>query len=434
MISDYQEAWSWLLSLLHCGIKLGLHQTRRLAELCGSPDRGLRFIHLAGTNGKGSTGAMLERALRENKFKTGFFSSPHLISACERIRINGCAVNDRDFAAAAEKVKAAVEVMHKEDMHPTYFEALTVIGLLVFKQHQCDYIVWETGMGGRLDSTNIVDPVMSVITNIALDHEKYLGGTLAAIAGEKAGIIKQNRPVVIGQMAPEAEEVIRNKALEMQSSFTRAADIAPLEKTADEMMQPNCQRFQCAGEVIELKLNGLMQQRNAQLVIAVLKVLNLWNAESREALSLTRWPARIELLKDNRILLDGGHNPDGLTSLTEPLKVLYPGKKFNWIFGAFADKDYSNGLKIIAPLAKSLSAVSFAEEARLSAAPEDICSKAKSLGIEDCRIVDDLADLLKKISAGEKTADELPTVIAGSLYLAGEVLEILEKPEHVLEL
>ena len=123
-----------------------------------------------------------------------------------------------------------------------------------------------------------------------------------------------------------------------------------------------------------------------------------------------------------------------MTSLTETLKVLYPNKKFDWIFGAFADKDYSNGLKIIAPLARSLSAVSFAEEARLSAAPEDICSKARALGIEDCRIVDDLAELLKKISAGEKTAEDLPTVIAGSLYLAGEVLEILEKPEHVLEL
>ena len=433
MISDYQEAWDWLLSLLHCGIKLGLHQTRRLAELCGSPEQGLRFIHLAGTNGKGSTGAMLERALRENNFKTGFFSSPHLISACERIRINGRAVSDADFAAAAEKVKAAVEVMHKEDMHPTYFEALTVIGLLVFKQHQCDYIVWETGMGGRLDSTNIVDPVMSVITNIALDHEKYLGSTLAAIAGEKAGIIKLHRPVVVGQMAEEAETVIRAKAVEMQSEFTRAADIAPLEKTFSDVMQPNCQRFQCAGEVIELKLNGLMQQRNAQLVIAVLKKLDLWNAESRRGLSFARWPARIELLQDGRFLLDGGHNPDGIRSLAETLVKLYPGKKFDFVFGAFADKDYTGGLEIIAPLMRSLTAVSFAEEARISADAGELCRSAAALGVPKVGIADSLAEHLRR-TAAEPDPEGVPTVIAGSLYLAGEVLNILSPRERVLDL
>ena len=433
MISDYQEAWSWLLSLLHCGIKLGLHQTRRLAELCGSPDRGLRFIHLAGTNGKGSTGAMLERALRENKFKTGFFSSPHLISVCERIRINGRAVSDEDLAAAAQQVKEAVEIMHKEDMHPTYFEALTVIGLLLFKKHGCDYVVWETGMGGRLDSTNIVDPVISVITNIALDHEKYLGNTLSAIAGEKAGIIKPGRPVVVGCMAPEAEAVIRSKAAEMQSDFTRAMVVAPLEKSAGDAMEPGLQRFCCAGEAIELKLNGLMQQRNAQLVIAVLKKLDLWNAESKRGLSLARWPARIELLQNGRFLLDGGHNPDGLTSLAETLRKLYPGKKFDFVFGAFADKDYAGGLAIVAPLMRSLAAVSFAEEARLSAKAEDVCRTAGEFGVEVCTGVDDLAAYLKQ-KAAEPDPEGVPTVIAGSLYLAGEVLNILSPRERVLDL
>ena len=434
MIDNFEQACSWLFGLHRFGIKLGLEQTVRLTELCGAATNELKFIHLAGTNGKGSNGAMLERALRNNGYTTGFYSSPHLVSACERIRINGKAISESEFIELAGVLENAVEKMRAEGRQPTYFEAVTAMAMLSFMRHKCDYVVWETGMGGRLDATNIVQPVISVITNIALDHEKFLGDNVSAIASEKAGIVKANAPVVVGQMALEAEEVIRLKAAMVNTEFYRAKDVAPLSDPDKSVMQVNRQEFICNGEKITLKLNGLMQQRNAQLVIAVLKVLNLWNAESREALSQTRWPARIELLKDNRILLDGGHNPDGLTSLTETLKVLYPGKKFDWIFGAFADKDYSNGLKIIAPLAKSLSAVSFAEEARLSAAPEDICSKAKALGIEDCRIVDDLADLLKKISAGEKTADELPTVIAGSLYLAGEVLEILEKPEHVLEL
>ena len=288
-------------------------------------------------------------------------------------------------------------------------------------------------MGGRLDSTNIVDPVISVITNIALDHEKYLGTTLPAIAGEKAGIIKPGRPVVVGCMAPEAEAVIRSKAEEMQSEFSRAVDIAPLEKSPEDAMEPGLQRFCCAGEVIELKLNGLMQQRNAQLGIAVLKKLDLWNAESKRGLSLARWPARIELLQNGRFLLDGGHNPDGLTSLAEPLRKLYPGKKFDFVFGAFADKDYAGGLAIIAPLMRSLAAVSFAEEARLSAKSEDVCRTAREFGVEQCTGVDDLAAYLKK-KASEPDPEGVPTVIAGSLYLAGEVLNILSPRERVLDL
>ena len=433
MIENFEPACNWLFGLHRFGIKLGLEQTVRLVELCGAADNKLKFIHLAGTNGKGSTGAMLERSLRYNGFTTGFYSSPHLVSACERIRINGKAISESEFIELANVLDKAVEKMRSEGMQPTYFEAVTAMAMLSFMRHDCDYVVWETGMGGRLDATNIVQPIASVITNIALDHEKFLGNNLPAIASEKAGIVKKNAPVIIGQMALEAEEVIRLKAAMVNTRFYRATDVAPLLEPEKSVMQVNYQKFICNGETIELKLNGLMQQRNAQLVIAVLNVLQLWNDKSLKALSETRWPARIDLLKNNRFLLDGGHNPDGLNSLAETLKVLYPGKKFDWIFGAFADRDYSSGLKIIAPLARRLSAVAFAEEARLSASLDDICAKAGALGIKECRKVDDLGAYLRDI---EKTdpADGLPTVIAGSLYLAGEVLEILETPEYVLEL
>ena len=433
MIENFDQACSWLFGLHRFGIKLGLEQTVRLTELCGAFPNDLKFIHLAGTNGKGSTGAMLERALRCNGFTTGFYSSPHLVSACERIRINGKAISEEEFLTLAGKLETAVEKMRAEGSQPTYFEVVTAMAMLSFIAHKCDYVVWETGMGGRLDATNIVQPVICAITNIALDHEKFLGDNVAAIASEKAGIVKTNAPVVVGQMPLEAEEVIRLKAAMVNTEFYRAKELSPLSKDEKSLMQVNYQQFTCGGETIELKMNGLMQQRNAQLVISVLKVLKLWNDASCKALSETRWPARIETLKAGRFILDGGHNPDGLTSLTETLKVLYPGKKFDWVFGAFADKDYSGGLKIIAPLAKSLSAVAFAEEARLSASLDDICSKAKALGIENCRKVDDLEGYLNKLSR-EEPSDGLPTVIAGSLYLAGEVLEILTPPEHVLEL
>ena len=433
MIENFEQACNWLFGLHRFGIKLGLEQTVRLTELCGADKNDLKFIHLAGTNGKGSTGAMLERALRCNGYTTGFYSSPHLVSACERIRINGKAISESEFITLAQKLDIAVEKMRAEGSQPTYFEAVTAMAMLSFMQHKCDYVVWETGMGGRLDATNIVQPIASVITNIALDHEKFLGSNVSAIASEKAGIVKHNAPVIVGQMPLEAEEVIRLKAAMENTGFFRAVEVAPLSESEKSVMQVNYQKFTCGGETIELKMNGLMQQRNAQLVTAVLKVLGLWNDKCRIALSQTRWPARIETLKNGRFILDGGHNPDGLSALTETLKVLYPGQKFDWIFGAFADKDYSGGLKIIAPLAKSLSAVAFAEEARLSASLDDICSKAEALGIENCCKVYDLEGYLNKLSA-EKPSDGLPTVIAGSLYLAGEVLEILTPPEHVLEL
>ncbi len=433
MSLSYNEACEWLFNLHRFGIKLGLDQTRQLVDLCGVDHRKLRFIHIAGTNGKGSTGAMLERSLRENGFKTGFYSSPHLVTACERIRINGQAVSESDFLAAVDVVGKAVETMRvRNNMLITYFEAITAMALWLFQQHKCDYIIWETGMGGRLDATNIVQPVISVVTNIALDHEKFLGSDLPSIASEKAGIVKPGIPVVTGCMAPEAEDVIRKKALELDAPFFRAADVAPLDEFFSTEMRPNYQKFVCKNEVVELQLNGVMQRRNAQLVTAVLSVLKLWNSKSLQALGKTRWPGRIEFLKNGRFLLDGGHNPDGLSSLAETLKALYPGKKFDWLFGAFADKDFVGGLKIIAPLAKSLTATAFAEESRLSAAPEKICQVAAELGISDCRQTGDLKAYLEKTAREYK--GDLPVIIAGSLYLAGEVLEVLAPADHVLSL
>ncbi len=432
MIETFEQSCQWLFSLHRFGIKLGLEQTRKLAELCGNPDSGLKFIHIAGTNGKGSTGAMLERVLRAKGFKTGFFSSPHLVSACERMRVDGKAVAESEFVAAAQKVCQAVEKMLEDGSSPTYFEAVTVMALHIFQKEKCDYIIWETGMGGRLDSTNIVQPLISVITNIAMDHEKFLGGSLAEIAAEKSGIIKPGVPVAVGAMPEEAEAVIRRQAQKSGSEYLRSMEIAPLEM-GSAVVKPAYQSFICGGEKIELHLNGIMQQRNAQLVITVLKHLAMWDNESRQALKLTRWPARIDLIGSRRFLLDGGHNPDGLSALAEALKVLYPGKKFDFIFGAFADKDFSGGLQIIAPLVRNLHAVGFAEYARLSAAPEEIIRVAGELGIKDCCAVDDLRTHLQKVAASEDT-ENVPAVIAGSLYLAGEVLEILEPPEYVLDL
>ena len=429
MIENFEQAIEWLTTLHRFGIKLGLEQTRKLCDLCGSPDRDLRFIHLAGTNGKGSTGAMLERALFENGMTIGFYSSPHLLTACERMRINGRAVSENEFAAAAEEVRIAAETMLRENMSITYFEATTVMAMLIFKKHKCDCVVWETGMGGRLDSTNIVTPLVSVITNIALDHEKFLGSTIEAIAAEKAGIVKNNVPAVCGYMPEAALNVIKKQAEKLNAPFYVAGNVMKIGRTLAK--QVNYQRFELDNDEIMLALNGVMQQRNASLAATVLKVLDLWNDKSKAALGKARWPGRIEFLADNAFILDGGHNPDGLSALVETLRELYPGQKFRWIFGAFADKDYSGGLQIIAPLADELYAVNFAEEARLSAAPEEVCLCANSAGITKTHAVDDLASILAEFKESKTV---LPTVIAGSLYLAGEVLNILQAEEKVLDL
>jgi dihydrofolate synthase/folylpolyglutamate synthase len=262
-----------------------------------------------------------------------------------------------------------------------------------------------------------------------LDHEKFLGSTIKDIAGEKAGIVKAAVPVVCGDMPTEALEVIRERAGEVNAPFYIASEVMKPGKAA--IQKVNYQSFECGNSTVELTMNGVMQQRNATLAAAVLEILGLWNDQSRNALKNTRWPARIEVLANGKIILDGGHNPDGLQALVETLKVLYPGKKYRWIFGAFADKDYSSGLKIIAPLAEELFAVGFAEEARLSASREDVCKTAAACMIGKTSPVEDLAGLLDEIKNGNA---ELPVIIAGSLYLAGEVLDLLGEKERVINL
>ena len=433
MVMSFQEACDWLDGLQFFGIKLGLEQSRELADRCGAPDRGMKFLHIAGTNGKGSTGAMLERALRENGCVTGFYSSPHLVSVRERIRVGGAAVAEEEFAAAAEEVRAACAAMLDEGKKPTYFEVMTVMALLIFQRRRCDWVIWETGMGGRLDATNIVAPRATAITSIALDHQKYLGDTLSAIAGEKAGIVKPGVPVVIGAtVPPEARRVIEARAREAAAPVADAKKRFPIAEV--RLHADGTQSFAAGGHEVTLALPGAMQRANCQSVLAVLEAVGMLNTRSLAALARTRWPGRAELCCRNRFLIDGGHNPEGLAALCALLKERWPGRKFRWVFGAFADKDYLGGLRLIAPLAASLEAVGFAEGSRLSANPEEICEQARKLGIAECRAGRKLPEILQEALRGIPEFPETPLVTAGSLYLAGEALALLGEEQRVLNL
>ena len=412
------------------GIRLGLDATRELARRCGDPERNLRFIHLAGTNGKGSTGAMLECALRQAGLKTGFYTSPHLVYLRERFRIAGKAVSEARFARAAEELAKLAE-----GGKFSYFETATVLAMKLFAEEKCDVVIWETGMGGRLDATNVVTPAASVITNIAFDHMKALGNTLAAIAGEKAGIVKVGVPVFHGVMPDEARLVIEARAKELGSPCFGPGEDEP--ETAKLVKFPDGRVRQCfeyGGKNIELPLLGHMQRRNFRIVYAVLKhlspALGVDFATALKGVRETRWPARFQSV-DDRLIVDGAHNPDGIAALMEALDEIFPGRKFPIVYAAFKDKHVEHCLPELARKAARFYFTPLAQEGRPSFS-----------GAE-------LGDLLKNWSdapftpcanAGEaltRARSENPDAIvlsAGSLYLAGEVLSAAAPPEAVLDL
>ncbi len=408
------------------GIRLGLDATRELLRRAGSPEQDLRFIHLAGTNGKGSTGAMLERALRSAGLTTGFYTSPHLIYTRERFRVNGRAVSADDFdRCTAELAECA------GNGEFSYFEFATVLAALIFCRAGVDVVIWETGMGGRLDATNAVLSEAAVITNIAFDHENHLGHTLAAIAGEKAGIIKPGRPVFYGFLAPEAADVIRDRAA-AAGSPSLTPEPPPETARYFERNGRLLQRFDYDGESVELALPGRMQRRNFALARIVLRHFAApWHFDlgaALKGLAEVNWPARCQRLSP-RLIVDGGHNPDGIAALVEAVAEVYPGEKFTVVYGAFRDKDYQTCLRRLAGVASQFIFTPIAAEGRPSLSAAELSRIAAPLGVP-CRGADCAVEAVNLALAG--TPGQV--LAAGSLYLAGEILQAFAPPEAVLDL
>ena len=412
------------------GIRLGLDATRELDRRCGCPDKKLKFIHLAGTNGKGSTGAMLECALRSAGLKTGFYTSPHLVYLRERFRIAGKAVDETRFARAAEEL---AELAKGGSF--SYFETATVLAMKLFAEENCDVVVWETGMGGRLDATNVVTPVASVITNIAFDHMKALGSTLAAIAGEKAGIVKPGVPVFRGVMPEEAYRTIEKRAAELKSPCFGPGEDEPecaeLAKFPDGRVR---QCFEYAGMKIELPLLGRMQRRNFRIVYAVLKhlapVLGFDFAAALDGIRHTRWPARFQQV-DEHLIVDGAHNPDGIGALIEALDEVCPGKKFPIIYAAFKDKHVEHCLPELAKKAKRFYFTPLAQEGRPSFSGAELGELLRNWSDAQFTPCANAAEALMRSRSENPTSTVLS---AGSLYLAGEVLTAAAPPSAVLDL
>lgn len=350
---NYQEAVDYIHSLLAFGIKPGLERISALLAELGNPQNDLRFVHVAGTNGKGSTSTMLSHILKAGGYKTGLFTSPYVFSFCERIQINNANIPEADLANTVARVKSAIEGLNAGGIVPTEFEAITAAALLYFKEQQCDYAVMEVGLGGRYDSTNVIPaPEVCVITSVSLDHTKILGDTIEQIAAEKAGILKQGSVcVTTTRQDPTALSVIRNTA-EQQGCALTVANTEAAQVISESLTETV---FSYCGEAYTVHLSGRHQIENAVGVIeAARKLSGVTETHIREGLQNTVMRGRMEYRKGTPpLLLDGGHNPECAEALREVLKRFAP-PTITAVIGMMADKDTGQYLKTVAPLCKEI--------------------------------------------------------------------------------
>lgn len=422
----YVEALSYLNEQGRFGIKPGLERIKLLLERLENPQAGIAFVHVTGTNGKGSVSSMLTSIFQAAGLRTGKFISPHLERWNERINIDGQDVSDEDFSSAIGKVKEVADTIEVEDLLPTQFEILTAAAFLLFKKAKLDLVVLEVGMGGLFDSTNVITPECSIITNIGIDHTQYFGETLEAIAREKAGIIKQGIPVVTGAESV-ALNILIDKAVPLKADLhSFRIDFTAINLGGDVTHQ----RFMFRkGEFVAnftVGLGGDHQVANAALAVMASRLLSEKHPEitveaMQKGLLEVKWPGRLELLGENpTVILDGAHNFNGAQALRMALDKFYPGQDVCFIIGIMEDKDVESVINVLVRDTDFLIAVS-ADDSLRAAKPENIVkfSKAKSL------MINNLAGAIDK--ANEIAGKEGLICIAGSLYLAGLVKGIWTK-------
>lgn len=393
----------------------GLERITELMHRLGDVQNTLRFVHVAGTNGKGSTCAMLERVLRAAGYRTGLYTSPHLLRVTERIKVNGEEIGEDEFAACAQRVSEAMTGM--EDA-PTEFERITAMALCCFAARKCDVVVLEVGLGGRLDGTNVISvPEVSVITGIGLEHTDWLGDTVEKIAFEKGGIIKPGCPVILARQSESVEAVIRDICRERGCSLRVTAESVLRESGIDG------QHFAYgAHRDLFLPLLGGYQLQNAALAVETLDLLSArgWNIPDdalREGLARVQWPARLEVLqREPLVLLDGAHNPNGVDALERALAQLLPGQKVTLVMGVMADKDFGEMLETMAPHAARFIA---AAPNYYRALPSDKLAQAARAHLP-CPVLNG-GSVPQALTLALSLCGGAPVVVFGSLYQAGEV-------------
>jgi dihydrofolate synthase/folylpolyglutamate synthase len=421
-VPSYREGITFLYNLQKFGIKFGLSKTSNLLNALGNPHKGLKYIHIAGTNGKGSVSAFLASVLQESGLKVGVYTSPHLVRFTERFRINGEEIPRERAATIIDELR---RVFVPEEP-PTFFEATTAMALQYFSQEKTDIAIMEVGMGGRLDATNIIEPMVCAITNISLEHRFFLGSRLLDIAKEKAGIIKDGVDVVISATQPEVIRLFESVAKQRSAPLWRVGKDARYRTTPSGFNYFG-QKYRL--NRLELGLRGKFQARNAALAVCVLERLeksgyDISSRDIREGLRKARWPGRMQVLSENpTILLDGSHNPAAVRALAQSIKSGFSYERMILVIGIMADKDLGPILRGIVPFADY---VFYTRPAYSRAAgPEALLSEARSLG----RPGEKAALLTEALDRAREMADPKDLiVVCGSLFTVGEALAYL-KPE-----
>ncbi len=408
---NYAESVRFIHSRLKFGSRPGLDNIRRITSLLGNPQSsGMRFVHIAGTNGKGSISTMLSNMLIKAGFKTGLYISPYVVNFRERFQINGEMISAKGFAKLASRVKPLVEQLDLEGVCLTEFEIITAIAFLYFKESGCDYVVLEVGMGGRFDATNIIEsPDCSVIAHIDLDHTAVLGETYEQIAYEKCGIIKSGCPVVSYPEQPDgAKAVIEKTALKKGCAL-----YIPQVPNADFAI--NKSTFTFEGEDYELKLIGEHQIKNSVTAIKAAKVLGIQPDDICVALKSTQFFARFEVISEKPLLiLDGAHNPDGMTALADNIKR-YCDKKPTLVIGMLKDKEFESALSIVAPLCENIITLKVPNPRTLTAA--QLGKSARKF----CKNVWCARGYESALNMAYEKSNGAPIIVAGSLYLASVI-------------
>ena len=420
---NYSEALEYIHSVNWTFCKPGLERIGELCERLSHPEKKLKFIHIAGTNGKGSTSAMLESVLRKAGYKTGLYTSPYIRVFNERMRINGENISDDELASLTEYIKPIAEQMTDK---PTEFELITALAFEYFARHNCDVVVLEAGMGGRLDSTNIIDTsILSVITGIALDHTAFLGDTIEQIACEKAGIIKRAVPVIYGGSDASAKAVIEKRAEEMCSEFV-SVDYSSLQINS---MTLDGSVFDYAKyKDLKISLLGSYQPRNCAIVINAIELLRKKGLKiSDEALYLglseACWQGRFEILsKEPLIIFDGAHNPQGIEAAVESVKLYFKTKNICLVTGVLRDKDYTYIASKLSEIAEV--AFTFTPDSPRALDAYEYANVLKNAKIS-AQGNDSIKDALENAKA-YAVANNCSVICVGSLYAYAELIKLFE--------
>ena len=434
----YQEEIQRLFDLQKFGMKFGLENMRTLLTRLGEPQKGLKLVHLAGSNGKGSVGIMLKAGLDEAGYRTGFYTSPHLMTFRERITVGPDLISEADVL----RLCGCVWPLVNQESPPTFFEFVTALAFLYFQEQGVDVAVIEAGLGGRLDSTNVIEPLAAAITNVTLEHTEHLGDTVSAIAAEKAGVIKPGLPLVTGRLNPEAEAVIARTAAEKNSPWLALGRDFEAASTGRDEAGRTLFRFTQAGEVwadLPLSLAGAHQLDNAAVALALGRLLRgrgfeLRAEHFRAGLARVAWPGRAETWPPGTwppdapracapLLVDGAHNPAGARALADHLAGL-PRRRLHLLVGIMADKDIASVLTPLLPLADRL----YLTRPRFSraASPELLKDKiTAALGPPSAptTLHPDLEEAFQ--AASSEAGPEDLVVLSGSLFTVGEGLAYL---------